>query len=608
MLNDDKLVGFAYSFQTEARCTMSFYGDFDASDVVETMDISLYVKNSCSKNNSIKLPVKLKKHSTSFKCLCVAQEYYCIGRFTRYGRGAELAIQAYVELLSENIDKLADLYKAGYFKIIEKNLSFGLVKDRWIRKIAEDLIKHPATQEELEEYDGDFKKDYEKFCEIKELDGKVKFIRLSSLKEIYDCEFIAYIQTKDFWYAMQIGDGDFAISYDENSFYRPVEKDDESHSFCVRESYKDCRFSHGEKIPKYVVCFSGKSDGDLSFRYEGLFNFYKWVVNRFINIEFDENENLNSLVNEIEKTKKLIVDSIFKTNYVLGFSFATILNFKKSDFSNYKKTHSSDSLDALKEELKGQIIQELKEKLRSELLQEIKQTKAQSNSEIDGVSPLKKKKTLVLYFLIDTSESMAGEKIQAVNEAISDMLHIIKGVAKEANAKVNIAVLSFNNKAYWETSHFVDLANYKYKDLCASGQSLMGEAFFELDSELSENIYRYDPVIILLSAGKPIDNYSRGLSALKQNRCYISAIKIAFAVGKDANRDVLAEFTGERDLVLGLNNKVKLKKLIRFIPFPSVPEHIDFSEWDLEIEQEELNQEIRDKKANITPDSDSGAW
>jgi|GEM_PF-3004087 len=606
MLSDDKFVGFACSFQTEARCTRSFCGEFDASDVVETMNISLYAKNSYSKNNSIKLPVKLKNHSSPFKCLCVAQECYCIGRFARYGRGSELAIQAYIELLSENIDNLSELYKVKYFRTIEKNLSIGLVRDRWMNKIVEDLTKHPVTQDELKEYDDDFKKEYEKFCKIKDIDGKVKFIRSSSLKEIYDCEFIAYIQTKDFWYAMQIGDGDLAISYDENTFYRPAEKDDESHSFCIRESYKDFRFSHGDVIPKYVVCFSGKKDGDLSFRYDGLFNFYKWVVNRFINIEFDQNKKVN-FDNEIEKAKQIIVDNIFKTNYVLGFSFATILNFKKTDFSNYKKTFAL--LDVLKEELRGQLIQEVKEELGIELFKEIKQTKKQSNSEVGDFSSSSDKKTLLIYFLIDTSEKMNNEKIQAVNEAVREILPMIKDIANDSEAKVKVAVLSFNSRAYWETPLFVDLKNYKYKDLSATEKHLiLGEAFFELDSKLEENTCQYDPVIILLSAGKPIDNYSRGLNVLKQNKCYIYAIKIAFAIGKDANKDVLAEFTGDYDLVLRLKNKIMLKKLIRLIPFPSLPDYIELSEWASEIKQEELDQEIKNKKTNATPDSDAGAW
>ena len=353
----------------------SFYGDFAETLADEKKDISLYVKNSDSEDCWVKLPVELKKHSVPFKCLCVSDGHGSSSYF-RSDRGAELAIQSYVELLSERIEKLAECYKTEDFKTIEKGFSVGIARDRWTKKVVEDLITHPITEDELEilkENEAEtarlYKQDYDSFCSIENDDGKLKFIHSSSLKEIYGCTFIAYVQTKDFWYAMQIGDGDFAISYNGDDFEKPIAEDPNcfanfTTSLCGKESYKDFRFAHGDVIPKYVFCssdgISNSVQGD-----EGLYNLYKWFVEVFTNIEIDENKPSNYIDGKIEEAKKFIAnDMSSQSERGSGddFSLATILNFTKEDFdsANYKKY--CDLLNAFKKELKTGSYNTTKEK------------------------------------------------------------------------------------------------------------------------------------------------------------------------------------------------------------------------------------------------------
>ena len=520
----------------------SFYREFEKSSLDEKKDILLYVKNSDSEDCWVKLPVELKKHSIPFECLCVSDGHGSPSYF-RSDRGAELAIQSYVELLSERIEKLAECYKNKEFETIEKGFSVGIARDRWTKKVVEDLIAKPITKEELEilkETEAEtaklYREEYDAFCSIENDDERIKFIRSSLLKEIYGCTFIAYIQTKYFWYAMQIGTADFAISYNGLTFEKPIAEDPNcfanfTTSLCGKESYKDFRFAHGDVIPKYVFCssdgISNSVQGD-----EGLFDFYKWAVNEFTSLEFEGTEASKELDNKIKKVRQAIANNMpSQSERGSGddFSLATILNLKNSDFINYRKTLS--------------------------------------NNLIEGAVPIAKK-TLVVFFLIDASENMVGEKIEVINNAIPEIISIIKDVADDnADTELKIATLRFGGDASWKTPFPVDLKEYKYKTISASGKAVMGKAFFELASKLdkkaflSSQVGSYPPIIILLSDGKPCDDYKQGLNALKQNKYFAQCIRVAFEIGKDANIEALAEFTETPELVLKIENKNVLKRV-----------------------------------------------
>ena len=75
----------------------------------------------------------------------------------------------------------------------------------------------------------------------------------------------------------------------------------------------------------------------------------------------------------------------------------------------------------------------------------------------------------------------------------------------------------------------------------------------------------YAPSSIWMSDGEPTDNDKRGLKRLKNNNWFKSAIKVAIAIGNDADKNVLAEFTGNKECVLTVHNKEQLEKIIHFV-------------------------------------------
>lgn len=79
----------------------------------------------------------------------------------------------------------------------------------------------------------------------------------------------------------------------------------------------------------------------------------------------------------------------------------------------------------------------------------------------------------------------------------------------------------------------------------------------------------FAPAIILLSDGGPTDDFNSGLAKLKSNNWFKAAIKIAIAIGDDADKDVLKEFTGSIEAVFTVHNIDALKQVIRVVAVTS---------------------------------------
>jgi uncharacterized protein YegL len=189
------------------------------------------------------------------------------------------------------------------------------------------------------------------------------------------------------------------------------------------------------------------------------------------------------------------------------------------------------------------------------------------------------RKQLVLFFVVDTSGSMAGEKIGAVNTAIREALgDSAFTTAGGADAKISIAVLEFNTDCKWLTPMPAAIESYQWRDLEADGGTYLGVACRELSKKLDEKAFLINPdgggmaapVIILLSDGEPNDDFEQGLDILKQNPYFNQTIRLACAIGDDANFDVLAKFTGGKESVLRVHTPEALRKWIQVVSLIAV--------------------------------------
>ena len=175
---------------------------------------------------------------------------------------------------------------------------------------------------------------------------------------------------------------------------------------------------------------------------------------------------------------------------------------------------------------------------------------------------------LYFFWVADNSSSMQKEKIGALNNAIQSVIPEMRSVALEnPNAQVYIRTLRFSSGASWITPEPVPVEDFVWDDLEASGLTDMGKAFSLLSAQLSIPPMperALPPVIVLISDGMPTDEYKGPLEKLLKMPWGKKAVRIAISIGQDANDDVLAEFTGNPELVFKANNATMLTSLIKW--------------------------------------------
>jgi uncharacterized protein YegL len=187
------------------------------------------------------------------------------------------------------------------------------------------------------------------------------------------------------------------------------------------------------------------------------------------------------------------------------------------------------------------------------------------------------RRKMTLFFVIDTSGSMEGSKIGSVNDAIENVLPMIGEISDEnPDAEINVAALEFSTGTRWLYDEPKEAKEFIWQNVEADGLTSLGEACEELNKKLSRNggfmsspSGCFAPAIILLSDGGPTDNFEGGLKSLQGNSWYKNAIKIAIAIGDDADKDVLKQFTGSSEAVITVHNIDALKQMVRIIAITS---------------------------------------
>ena len=175
-----------------------------------------------------------------------------------------------------------------------------------------------------------------------------------------------------------------------------------------------------------------------------------------------------------------------------------------------------------------------------------------------------------LHFIwaVDCSGSMYGDKIGAVNHAIQSTIPDMADAAKEnPNAQLLVRTLKFSTGASWVTTTPIPIEDFAWDDLDASGLTDLGKAFEMIAAQLTippMSERALPPVIVLLSDGQPTDDYKKSLDKLLHLPWGKKAVRIAIAIGQDADNDVLEQFTGNKELVLQANNPQALVKMIKW--------------------------------------------
>lgn len=152
-------------------------------------------------------------------------------------------------------------------------------------------------------------------------------------------------------------------------------------------------------------------------------------------------------------------------------------------------------------------------------------------------------------YLCDCSGSMAAQgKMQSLNQAIRQSLPSMAAVARQnPEATIYVRVLAFADAARWHLQTPTPVEQIQWQDLSPEGLTAMGGALELLASELGATMPQHalPPVFVLISDGQPTDDFEAGLQALMAQPWAQKAVRLAIAIGQDADLDVLQAFIGE---------------------------------------------------------------
>ncbi len=161
-----------------------------------------------------------------------------------------------------------------------------------------------------------------------------------------------------------------------------------------------------------------------------------------------------------------------------------------------------------------------------------------------------------LHFIVmaDCSGSMKGEKIQALNFAIADMLpHLAAWGQDQDQAELFIRAVAFASEPRWHVPDPVPVADLRWKPLqyVPRGFTNMGLAFRMVADALGPGRLErraLRPALLLITDGLPTDHpgdFDAGLDALMAVPAGRSSLRLAVAIGRDANSEWLNRFIGD---------------------------------------------------------------
>lgn len=191
---------------------------------------------------------------------------------------------------------------------------------------------------------------------------------------------------------------------------------------------------------------------------------------------------------------------------------------------------------------------------------------------------LKEPRALPIFILADTSASMRGEKINALNLALREMLNSLKN-AEDIRGKFQLCVISFGGSVNI-IQPLDDIANMVLPELQATGKTPMGEAFETVFSSIENrdvvSSRAYAPTIVLISDGIPTDcdtSYDKWdqLNALQTGARSSKCQRLALGIGEDADFGMLKAFINNPEIpVIRAKDASGITKFFKWVTMSSV--------------------------------------
>lgn len=166
-------------------------------------------------------------------------------------------------------------------------------------------------------------------------------------------------------------------------------------------------------------------------------------------------------------------------------------------------------------------------------------------------------RSVTIFYVLDTAGHMKPHMMGALNDSMEEAIDALKRLASQDAEDISIAVLEYNSGANWVILP-TPISKVKWEGLRAGGLCDVGAGIDELGSKLNEFLGEneqnttqyYYPIYIFMLAGYPTDDYSKPLSSIRNNVWFRKGIKIAFAIGQDADIGALKNITGTSEAII----------------------------------------------------------
>lgn len=166
----------------------------------------------------------------------------------------------------------------------------------------------------------------------------------------------------------------------------------------------------------------------------------------------------------------------------------------------------------------------------------------------DGGASEGARTSLHFIWVVDCSGSMTGDRIASLNYAVHSAVPALRAAAADhPDCDLKVRVLSYADEPTWVVNPAVPIAQFDWQDLQAGGESNLGAALRRLASELTPEAMpgpQLPPVLVLLSDGLPTDDADEAIRQMSETHFGAMAIRIAIAIGADADMPTLQSFIG----------------------------------------------------------------
>lgn len=229
-----------------------------------------------------------------------------------------------------------------------------------------------------------------------------------------------------------------------------------------------------------------------------------------------------------------------------------------------------------------------------------------------------KKKRMLFILVVDTSASMKN-KIEIVNDAMKRNITKMKELDLSHNiAKVAITILEFDKDVRWIPEKPQEINNFNFIDIeCSNtGQSNYSKLYQSLNNKLNkedllENASDYHPIILLISDGKPTDEYEDYLSECEENEWFHRATRIALPIITEKNMseeeyrdsidyECIMDFTCQKEeMIFMISNLDKLADILDIVTITTIKHENKENENDDDLNLDDPFNDIRNKILKI---------